>query len=75
MKIFLIKLAFLHFGGLPLVAWMGIITLTSFLITATWGWLALKNPQKFSFKVHPILAKISISLAILHGILAMSIYL
>jgi hypothetical protein len=75
MKIFLIKIAFLHFAGLPFVAWMGIITLTSFLITATWGWLALKNPQKVPFKVHPILAKISITLAILHGILAMSIFL
>jgi hypothetical protein len=75
MKIFLIKIAFLHFAGLPLVAWMGIITLTFFLITAIWGWLALKNPQKFPFKVHPILAKISIILALLHGLLALSIFL
>jgi len=52
----------------------GIITLLSFLITAVIGALVMKGIGKIPFKFHKIMAAISISLAIIHGIFGILIF-
>jgi len=64
---------FLIFGK-PLIMYLGIITLLSFLITATFGILIIKGIGKIPFKYHKIMAMISIVLAITHGIFGILIY-
>ena len=61
--------------GKPLIMYMGILTLLSFLFTAS---IAILN-EKFNihiipFKWHPRMAAISIILAIIHGLLGISAY-
>jgi len=60
--------------GKPLIVWMGIITLLSFLFTAYIGMANLKGNNKIPFKWHKRLAKISVALALIHGFLAASAY-
>ena len=64
---------FLIFGK-PLIMYAGIITLLSFLITAVIGALVMKGIGKIPFKFHKIMAGISISLAIIHGIFGILIF-
>lgn len=64
---------FLIFGK-PLIMYLGIITLLSFLITATIGVMIIKGIGKIPFKYHKIMAAISIALAIIHGILGILLY-
>lgn len=61
--------------GKPLIMYLGIITLISFLITAAIAVLNKKGINKISFKWHPRMAKISIALALVHGILGILAYL
>jgi len=63
---------FLIFGK-PLIMYFGITVLLSFLITATIGALIIKGVG-VPFKLHKIMAFISITLAIIHGILGILIY-
>lgn len=58
--------------GKPLVVYLGIIVLIGFLITATIGMLILKG-KTIPLKYHFLLAKISIALAVIHGLLAYSL--
>jgi len=60
--------------GKPLILYLGIITLSSFIITATIGFLIFRG-KKIPFKIHPTMAGISLLLGITHGTLALSIYL
>jgi len=53
--------------GKPFILYLGIITLTSFLITAMLGITIRKKLRDIRFVWHPTMAGISISLAILHG--------
>jgi len=64
---------FLIFGK-PLIMYLGIITLLSFLATATIGVLIIKGIGKIPFKLHMTMALISIVLAIIHGVLGILIY-
>lgn len=64
---------FLIFGK-PLIMYLGIITLLSFLITATIGWMIINGIGKISFKRHKVMAYISITLAVIHGLLGILIY-
>jgi len=64
---------FLIFGK-PLIMYLGIITLLSFLITAFIGIFIIKGIGKIPFKLHFIMAAISITLAIIHGTLGVSAY-
>ncbi len=54
--------------------YVGIITLLSFLVTATIGFLNFKGIHKIPFKWHPVMAAISITLAILHGLFGILAY-
>ncbi|MDD5162616.1 MAG: hypothetical protein PHD95_00215 [Candidatus ainarchaeum sp.] len=61
--------------GKPLIFYLGIITLVSFLCTATIGFLNFKGYKKIPFKWHPRFAAISIILGIIHGTLGILLYL
>ena len=64
---------FLIFGK-PLIMYMGIITLSSFLITATLGVMIIKGIGKIPFKWHMIMAIIAITLAVIHGVMGILLY-
>ena len=62
--------------GLPLIFYLGIITLLSFLFTASISILNVEfNIHKIPFKWHPRMAKVSIALALIHGLLSILLYL
>jgi hypothetical protein len=52
----------------------GILTLLSFLFTASIALMNHKGIHAIPFKWHPIMAKISISLALIHALLGLSLY-
>lgn len=64
---------FLIFGK-PLIMYTGILTLLSFLFTALIGFLNHKGRHKIPFKWHPVMAAISIMLAIIHGLMGILAY-
>lgn len=64
-----IPVAYFPIFGLPLIMYLGILTLLSFLFTAS---IAIMNKRWIyiiPFKWHPRMAIISICLALIHGIL------
>lgn len=61
--------------GKPLILYLGVITLLSFLITATIGISINKGLSNIQFKWHPTMAGISITLALIHGTLGILAYL
>ena len=61
--------------GKPAVLYGGMITLLMLLLTATVGILNSKGISVIPFKWHPRLAAITIIVAIIHGLLGLSIYL
>jgi hypothetical protein len=60
--------------GKPLIMYLGITTLLCFLFTATIAILNKKGINFIPFKWHPRMAIISLSMALIHGTLAISIY-
>lgn len=68
------NLAYFPILGKPLILYLGIITLSSFIITASIGLMIYKG-KKIPFKIHPTMALISLILGITHGTLALSIYI
>ena len=65
------QIAFQVIFGLPLVAWGGLATLASLLITATLGFLYHTGRAHFRFKWHWIAAITTIILGLVHGTIAM----
>lgn len=65
------QLAFQVFLGLPLIAWGGLATLISLLITATLGFLFHTGRAHFRFVWHIRVAITTLTLALLHGSIAM----
>lgn len=61
--------------GIPLIAYLGLLTLFCFLFTAYIAVMNKKGDIRISPKWHPIMARISISLAILHGLFGLAAYL
>jgi len=61
--------------GKPLIMYMGIITLSSFLFTATIGFLNLRGNAVIPLKYHFMMAKISLALAVIHGTFGILAYL
>ncbi len=65
---------FLVFGK-PLIIYLGILTALSFLFTASIGFMNFKGlAHRIPFRWHPRMAVISIILALIHGLLGISIY-
>lgn len=69
------QLAYYSILGKPLILYFGILTLLSFLFTAFIGLINYKGYKTIPFKWHPIMAGISITLAIVHAILGLASYL
>ncbi|MBI4709028.1 MAG: hypothetical protein HY764_02400 [Candidatus Portnoybacteria bacterium] len=70
----LAEIAYWEILGKPLIMYLGLLTLASFLFTASIAIMNKRGITKIPFKWHPRMAKTSIGLAIIHGLLAMSIY-
>lgn len=61
--------------GRPLIMYLGILTLSSFLFTASIAVLNVKyGIHKIPFRWHPRMAAFSIILALIHGTLALLHY-
>jgi phosphatidylglycerophosphate synthase len=60
--------------GKPVILYLGIITLLSFLVTASIAVMALKGIRTIPFKWHPRLAVFSIFLAVVHGTLGLLLF-
>ena len=68
------KIAYYLIFGKPVIMYLGILTLLSFLFTAYIGAMNLRGKTKIPLSWHFRMAKISIALAVIHGILGMSAY-
>ena len=60
--------------GLPMIAYLGIATLTLFLATAAIGWMNSRGIRRIPFKWHPRMAKLAITFAVVHGVLGLLAY-
>lgn len=69
------NLAYQMYGGLPLAGWLGIITYISLICTASVMVLTRKGIFRFSIKTHKNFARLTIILATIHLILAISVYI
>ena len=56
--------------GIPAIAWGGLFTLILLIITASIAVMNMKGNTAIPVKWHFILARITIILAIIHGVLA-----
>lgn len=65
---------FLIFGR-PFIMYLGILTLSSFLFTASIALMNRRGITVIPFKWHPRMAAFSIALAIIHGTLGVALYL
>lgn len=70
------KIGFYPIFGIPLIMWLGTLTLLCFLITAG---ISIINSRRRTHKIplsrHVWMARISITLALVHGILGMLAFL
>ena len=71
----LTNIALTEIAGFPLVAWLGLITITLLLSTATYGYLLFKGKIKGSIFFHRNLAITTICVALVHAVLAASLFL
>ena len=71
----LVKIAYFELVGWPLLAILGMTTLGLLLTTAIFPWLRQKGIIKIPFIWHTRLAKLTVVVAIVHAILALSVYL
>lgn len=65
--------ALMLFGGIPLVAYGGMLALLLLLCAALVGFLSYKGMLKIPFKWHPFLAGAAIIVAVIHAIFGLSI--
>jgi hypothetical protein len=68
------SIAYYLIFGKPIIMYLGILTISSFLFTAYIGMANMRGNNKIPLKWHFRMAKISIAMAIIHGALAISIY-
>jgi hypothetical protein len=68
-------IALIDIAGYPLVVYMGIITLLSLLSTAAYGYLLMKNKIKGTIWNHMRIAAVTIVVAIVHAVLALSLFI
>ncbi len=60
--------------GLPLIAYIGMVTLFFLLLTAAVSWMNRRGIKKICFKWHPRLAMLTIVIAIVHAFLGLLAY-
>lgn len=68
-------IAFTMVFGLPLIMYGGLATLFFLLFTAFVGYMNFHGKTLIPFKWHPRLAAVTITLAILHGLMGLSVLL
>jgi hypothetical protein len=61
--------------GIPLIVYGGVFTFFCFLVTGTIAFLTMHGIKRFPLNWHTRMAYFSISLALLHGGIALLIYL
>lgn len=73
----LAKIAFFMILGKPLVMWMGVLTFLTFATAATIAILGSKGKFKTfnHYAWHIRIARAGLGLAVLHGIMAASVYI
>ncbi len=59
---------------IPMIAYGGVFTLFSFLFTASIAVLSGRGVSRIPFKWHPRMARVSLTLALFHGSLALLAY-
>lgn len=68
------SIAYFPVFGKPLIIYIGITTLSLFIITALIGLMIFRG-IRIPFRVHPTMAAIALTFGVIHGTLALSIYL
>jgi hypothetical protein len=68
------NIAYFMIFGKPLIMYLGILTLSSFLFTAYIGYMNLKGKTRIPLIWHFRMAKISLCLALIHGFLGIMSY-
>jgi len=71
----ILRFAYTTFLGIPMIAWLGIVTYAVLFLTALLQVLKVRKKIKFSFKAHKTMAFITIVFATIHGLLVMFTYL
>jgi hypothetical protein len=71
---FLAQIAYYQILGKPVIMYMGILTITLFFATASIPYLKRKGFSKIPYNLHPTMAKIALTSAVIHAILAISAY-
>lgn len=64
-----LQISYYNILGLPLIAWLGIISYLAIIVSAIIGHLFLKGKMKSGLKVHIILSFLTIFFATIHAIL------
>ena len=67
--------ATISIAGYPLVVYVGILTLLSLLSTATYGYLLYKGRIRGKIPDHMKIAAFTIGVAIVHAVLALSLFI
>lgn len=62
-------------AGFPVVVWLGLITILLLLSTAIYGYGLMKGKIKGSITNHMRIAGVTIIMALVHAILAISIFI
>ena len=69
------QITYFQILGKPLIMYLGILAVLLLLFTALIPVLNKKGVAKFPFNLHPIMARVTIGFALLHGLLAVLAYL
>ncbi len=71
----ILRFAYLSFLGMPMIAWLGIVTYILLFLTGFLQVLKMKQKMKLSFKAHKTMAMVTIVFGTIHGALVMLTYL
>jgi hypothetical protein len=71
----IIQIASYQILGIPLVGYTGMVTLLSFLFTASISMMNKRGVTFVPFQWHPRMAAVSITLGLIHGLLGLAFLL
>ncbi|WP_424357896.1 hypothetical protein [Methanocella sp. MCL-LM] len=71
----LTDIALTMIAGFPLVVWLGVATITLLLSTAVYGYGLMKGKIRGTITTHMRIAGVTMILALIHAILAVSIFI
>ena len=69
------QIAYFPVLGRPLIMWLGVVTLLCLFFTATIAFLNKRRIRKIPMKYHPLMAKITLVIALIHGLLGLLLYI